>query len=114
MRSHTWSILAVINWCFDCKITREKCQPCTTELCAGKQVVIFAVPGAFTPTCSLKHVPGFIKHADEMRDRGVDVIACVSVNDAFVMNGRDCLWWSGGLSIKQQHVYLRSLHFTHA
>lgn len=60
----------------------------TSELCAGKKVVLFAVPGAFTPTCSLKHVPGFIKHADEMlNDRGVDVIGCVSVNDAFVMNG---------------------------
>lgn len=48
---------------------------------------LFVRRGAFTPTCSLKHVPGFIRHADEMRDRGVDLIACVAVNDAFVMNG---------------------------
>lgn len=50
------------------------------------QVVFFAVPGAFTPTCSLKHLPGFIAKADEIKAKGVDTIACVAVNDAFVMD----------------------------
>lgn len=57
----------------------------TDELFAGKKVVVFALPGAFTPTCSAKHLPGFIQHADEIKNRGIDAIACVSVNDAFVM-----------------------------
>ena len=50
------------------------------------QTVILAVPGAFTPTCSLKHLPGFVEKADEIKAKGVDTIACVSVNDAFVMD----------------------------
>lgn len=56
-----------------------------SELTKGKRVVIFAVPGAFTPTCSSQHLPGFVAKADELRQAGVDTLACVSVNDAFVM-----------------------------
>jgi peroxiredoxin len=57
----------------------------TDALFAGKKAVLFALPGAFTPGCSMKHVPGFVRHHDEIKAKGVDLIACLSVNDAFVM-----------------------------
>ena len=57
----------------------------TDELFKGKKVVLFAVPGAFTPTCSMKHLPGFIGKYDELKKKGVDTVACLSVNDHFVM-----------------------------
>ncbi len=63
----------------------------TAELFGGKKVVVFALPGAFTPTCSAKHLPGFVAKAGEIKAKGVDTIACLSVNDAFVMDawGKD-------------------------
>jgi glutaredoxin/glutathione-dependent peroxiredoxin len=58
----------------------------TDELFKGKTVVLFSVPGAFTPTCDAKHLPGFVELADQIRAKGVDTIACMAVNDVYVMN----------------------------
>ncbi|HEY5598971.1 MAG TPA: peroxiredoxin [Kiloniellales bacterium] len=57
----------------------------TNDVFKGRKVVLFALPGAFTPTCSAKHLPGFVAKAAEIKAKGVDTIACLSVNDAFVM-----------------------------
>lgn len=63
----------------------------TAEYFAGKRVALFAVPGAFTPTCSAKHLPGFLDKADELKAKGIDEIVCTAVNDAFVLGA-----WSRG------------------
>lgn len=63
----------------------------TEELFSGKKVVLVSVPGAFTPTCSMNHLPGFVEHAAKLSAKGVDTIACMAVNDVFVMSawGKD-------------------------
>ena len=58
----------------------------TADIFAGKTVALFAVPGAFTPTCSARHLPGYTEHAAALKAKGVDTVACVSVNDVFVMS----------------------------
>lgn len=58
----------------------------TDEICRGKKVVIFGLPGAFTPVCSAEHLPGFVARADELKAKGCDSVVCVSVNDPFVMS----------------------------
>ena len=69
------------------RMTKDGPQKMTTEqLFGGKTVVFFSVPGAFTPTCDAKHLPGFVEMADQIKAKGVDTIACTAVNDVFVMN----------------------------
>lgn len=69
----------------------------TEDYFAGRRVVLFAVPGAFTPTCSAYHLPGFEKHAGDFFSNGIDAIACVAVNDVFVMHA-----W--GKALKIEHI----------
>jgi peroxiredoxin len=68
-------------------MSKEGPQPVpTSDYFGGRKVVLFSVPGAFTPTCSAKHLPGFVDHADEFFARGTDAIGCLAVNDVFVMH----------------------------
>jgi peroxiredoxin len=68
-------------------MTKEGPKDITTdELFKGKKVVLFSVPGAFTPTCDAKHLPGFVQLGDQIKAKGVDTVACMAVNDVFVMN----------------------------
>jgi peroxiredoxin len=68
------------------KATAEGPQPVDSErFFAGRRVALFSVPGAFTPTCSARHLPGFVEKADQLKAKGIDEIACTAVNDAFVM-----------------------------
>lgn len=68
-------------------MTADGPKPLTTaEVFAGKKVVLFSVPGAFTPTCSRHHLPGYVKQADDLKSKGVSAIACLAVNDVFVMD----------------------------
>ena len=73
----------------------------TDELFKGKKAVLFAVPGAFTPTCTNSHLPGFLHHAADLKAKGVDVIACTSVNDVFVMDA-----WSKASGAKGTITFL--------
>ncbi len=69
------------------KMSASGPQPIATkDYFSGRKVALFAVPGAFTPTCSAYHLPGFIEHAQELFDAGIEAIACMSVNDVFVMD----------------------------
>lgn len=68
------------------KVTESGPEPVSTaDYFAGRRVALFSVPGAFTPTCSAKHLPGFVERGDALRAKGIDEIACTAVNDAFVM-----------------------------
>lgn len=69
------------------QMSEEGPQPVSTaEYFAGRKVILVSVPGAFTPTCSAYHLPGFVEHATEFADKGIDAIACMAVNDVFVMH----------------------------
>ena len=86
-------------------------QMTTSDVFSGRKVVVFAVPGAFTPTCHMKHLPGFVTHAADLKAKGVDTIACVSVNDVFVLNA-----WAEQSAAKDVVTFLAdgSANFTKA
>ncbi|KAJ7971486.1 putative Peroxiredoxin [Quillaja saponaria] len=72
-----------------------------SDLTKGKKAIFFAVPGAFTPTCSQKHLPGFVEKSAELKSKGVDTIACISVNDAFVIRA-----WKENLKVNDEVLLL--------
>ncbi len=83
----------------------------TDEIFSGKKVALFALPGAFTPTCSAAHLPGYVVKADELKDKGIDLIVCLSVNDAHVMKA-----WGDQQNVEDRVMMIAdgSGHFTHA
>ncbi|MCH8176973.1 MAG: peroxiredoxin [Proteobacteria bacterium] len=83
----------------------------TEDIFNGKKVVLFALPGAFTPTCSAAHLPGYVVQADALKDKGIDSIVCLSVNDAFVMNA-----WGEQHNVEDRVMMIAdgSAHFTQA
>jgi peroxiredoxin len=84
------------------KATAEGPQPVSSiEFFQGRRVALFSVPGAFTPTCSARHLPGFVERADELKAKGVDEIACTAVNDAFVMGA-----WAEGSGASEKITML--------
>ena len=84
------------------KATPEGPQPVDSEdYFRGRRIALFSVPGAFTPTCSARHLPGFVDRADEIRAKGIDEIACTAVNDAFVLQA-----WSEGAGAQDKVTML--------
>ena len=84
------------------KATPEGPQPVSSaDYFKGRRVALFSVPGAFTPTCSARHLPGFVDRADDLKAKGVDEIACTAVNDAFVMGA-----WSEGAGASEKVTML--------
>ena len=84
------------------QMTKDGVKDITTdELFKGKKVALFALPGAFTPTCSAKHLPGFVQNAEAIKGKGVSTIACLSVNDAFVMDA-----WGKNQNVGEKVVML--------
>ena len=83
----------------------------TDEIFSGKRVVLFALPGAFTPTCSAAHLPGYVVKADKLKEKGVDRIVCLSVNDAHVMKA-----WGDQQNVEERIMMIAdgNCHFTHA
>jgi len=83
----------------------------TEEIFVGKKVVLFALPGAFTPTCSAAHLPGYVDRADEFKEKGIDSIVCLSVNDAHVMKA-----WGENHNVEDRVLMIAdgSAHFTRA
>ena len=83
----------------------------TDEIFGGKKVVLFALPGAFTPTCSAAHLPGYVVKADELKEKGIDRIVCLSVNDAHVMKA-----WGDQQNVEERIMMIAdgSCYFTHA